>query len=121
MSRHAKGRSGLDKLLLIQAMPGQAPALQVRLLAAAAEALRLPGCNHCQVHASRRSAQHWIMHLQWQDQAALRHSLEGVLQALLQHLLDNGVLRAVHVFGGTDTLPPADLLDDIEPPSRTCG
>lgn len=121
MSTHVKGRSGLDKLLLIQAMPNQASTLQVRLLAAAVEALRLPGCTHCQVHASRRSTQHWIMHLQWQDQVALQHSLEGVLRPLLQHLLDSGVLRAVHVFGGADTLPPADLLDDIEPPSRTDG
>ncbi|MGG2398026.1 hypothetical protein ACJRW5_13915 [Pseudomonas sp. SH1-B] len=115
MKRQAKGRSGLAKLLLIQATAHQAATLHEQLLAAATATLRLPGCMVCQLHASRRSARHWIMRFEWLDQQALQLSIDQVFEPLLQQLFDTGALSALQVFGGPDALPPADVLHDIEP------
>ncbi|WP_296275438.1 hypothetical protein [Pseudomonas sp. UBA7530] len=110
-----KGRFGLGKLLLIQATAQQTATLHEQLLAAATATLRLPGCMVCQLHASRRSARHWIMRFEWLDQQALQLSIDKVLEPLLQQLFDSGALSALQVFGGPDAFPPADVLDDVEP------
>lgn len=102
-------------LLLIQTHPSSAAGVRTQLLVGVTAACELPGCRGGQVHASCLGAQYWVVHLQWNDQAALQRGIDEVLQPLLQGLLDNRELCCVQVYGGDGQVPPAHMLDAIEP------